>query len=49
MKAKKVPTEEDLVLSVNDARAFHQDNLKMNKNHYPATSKIFKAKLVTFF
>lgn len=21
----------------------------MNKNHYPATSKFFKAKLVTFF
>ena len=41
--------EEDLVLSVTDVKKFHQENFAMNKKHYPATSKLFKAKLVTFF
>jgi len=34
---------------VNDVKAFHQENFKMNKSHYPASSKIFKMKLVTWF
>lgn len=39
----------DLVLSVNDVKAFHQANFLLNKKHYPATSKLFKVKLVTWF
>ncbi|CDW75442.1 UNKNOWN [Stylonychia lemnae] len=45
----KNPYEEDLVLSVDDVKKFHQENFLKNKQHYPATSKLFKAKLATFF
>eukprot|EP00347_Sterkiella_histriomuscorum_P021035 403335511 len=45
----KNPYEEDLVISVTDVKKFHQENFQMNKKHYPATSKFFKAKLVTYF
>ncbi len=34
---------------MNDVKAFHHANFQMNKNHYPASSKIFKVKLVTMF
>lgn len=34
---------------MNDVKSFHQANFQMNKKHYPATSKVFKVKLVTLF
>ena len=37
------------MLSVNDVKEFHSENFLKNKSHYPATSKLFKVKLVTMF
>ena len=38
-----------LIVAVNDLKEFHKENIKLNKIHYPYTTRIFKEKVINFF
>ena len=39
----------DLVVGVNDVRAFHDENIRANKSHYSMAARLMKGRVVTFF
>ena len=38
-----------MIISVEDLKAFHSENIKINKQHYTYSARFTKAKLVNYF
>lgn len=45
----KIVPEIDIILATKDIKAFHQENLRINKKDYSLAARLTKAKIVNFF